>query len=99
MPGRVDLALHPLSRLVVVRRVESLADVPRTLTAAVSAAGVYPDAAVAELRDALAAAGVSNVLPLGETERTHPGMPHDGMRVLSELVSWATSAGGRERSA
>lgn len=92
MRGRVDLALHPMARLVVVRRVEKLTDVPRTLSAAVSAAGVYPREALHELRDALAAAGVSNVLPLGETERTHPGMPHDGMRVPSELVSWATSA-------
>lgn len=51
MRGRVDLALHPMSRLVVVRRVEKLADVPRSLTAAVSAAGVYPPEAMEELRD------------------------------------------------
>jgi hypothetical protein len=98
MRGPVDLARHPMARLVAVRRVERLSDVPPTLTPSVSTAGVFPEDALPGLRDALAAAGVSNILPLGETERTHPGMPHDGMRVLSELVSWTTSAGIGERS-
>ena len=61
------------------------------LSPAVASAGVYPDEAVPRLRDGLAAAGVSNLFPLGECERTYPGMPHDGMRVLSELVNWASS--------
>jgi hypothetical protein len=98
MRGAVDLSLHPMSRLVVVRRVDRLEDVASTLSAAVASAGVYPEAAVPGLRDALTAAGVSNVFPLGECERTYPGIPHDGMRVLSELVSWASSASSNERS-
>jgi hypothetical protein len=98
MPGAVDLAKHPMARLVVVRRVERLEDVASTLTSAVASAGIFPDAALPRLRDALAAAGVSNVLPLGEGERVYPGIPHDGMRVLSELVSWANSASPDERS-
>ena len=36
----------------------------------------------------LAAHGVSNVVPLGHAERGFAGMPHDGMRVLAELVEW-----------
>jgi Acyl-CoA reductase (LuxC) len=44
-----------------------------------------------ELRDAVAAAGVSSVVPLGEAERAFAGMPHDGMRILAQLVSWATA--------
>jgi hypothetical protein len=91
MPGAVDLSLHPMSRLVVVRRVDRLEDVVPLLSAAVAATGVFPDRAVARLRDPLAAAGVSNIFPLGECERAYPGMPHDGMRVLSELVSWTNS--------
>ena len=98
MRGTVDLALHPMSRLVVVKRVDRLDDVASTLTAAVASAGVHPAAAIPRLRDALAAAGVSNVFPLGEGERIYPGIPHDGMRVLSELVNWANSTAFDERS-
>ena len=90
-PAPFDLSLHPLSRLVVVRRVDRLEDVVPLVGPAAAAAGVFPDGAVARLRDALAAAGVSNVLPLGEVERSYPGIPHDGMRVLSELVAWTSS--------
>ena len=91
MPGPFDLSLHPMSRLVVVRRLDRLEDVVPFLSSAAAAAGVFPDAAIPRLRDALAAAGVSNVFPLGDGERSYPGIPHDGMRVLSELVSWTSS--------
>ena len=42
------------------------------------------------LRDPVAARGVSNIVPLGHAERAFAGMPHDGMRVLSDLVEWTT---------
>jgi hypothetical protein len=98
MPGVVDLSRHPLSRLVVVKRVPHIEDIARTLSAAVASAGIFPDEAIPRLRDALAAVGVSNVLPLGEGERVYPGIPHDGMRVLSELVNWTNSVSCEERS-
>ena len=91
LPRAVDLSLHPMSRLAVVRRVERLEDVVPLLSEAVASAGVSPESDLVRLRDAMVAAGVSTVLPLGESERAWPGMPHDGMRVLSELVSWASS--------
>ena len=89
-----DLSLHPMSRFVVVRRVDRLEDALPWIAAAVATAGVFPLRALREMRDLLAAAGVSGVFPLGESERAWPGMPHDGMRILSELVSW-TSSGER----
>jgi hypothetical protein len=98
MPGSVDLSLHPMSRLVVVKAVPRIADVAPTLSAAVASAGVFPEGAIPRLRDPLASVGVSSVLPLGEGERTYPGIPHDGMRVLSELVNWTNSVSGEERS-
>lgn len=91
-PGPFDLALHPMSRLVVVRRLERLEDVVPFLSSAASSVGVFPEVAIPRLRDVLTAAGVSNVFPLGECERGYPGIPHDGMRVLSELVNWVSSA-------
>jgi hypothetical protein len=92
-PGPFDLSLHPLARFVVVRRVASLEDALPHVGRAVSTAGVYPEGALASMRDALAASGVSSVFPLGECERVWAGIPHDGMRTLSDLVSWTCSSG------
>jgi len=88
VPGPFDLEQHPLSRIVVVRRVDRLDDAVALCHRGVSTAGVYPEARRLELRDALAARGVSNVLALGGCERAWAGMPHDGMRVLADLVDW-----------
>lgn len=86
-----DISTHPMSRLVVVRRVDDLTEALDFAHAGVSTVGVAPERARDALRDELAARGVSNVLPLGDCERAYPGMPHDGMRVLSELVSWVSA--------
>jgi hypothetical protein len=88
MPTEFDVSSHPMCRCVVVRSVESLNDALPFLHSGVSTLGVYPEARRRELRDEIAARGVSNIFPLGECERAYAGMPHDGMRVLSELVSW-----------
>jgi hypothetical protein len=87
-PGPFDLSSHPLSRVVIVRRVARLDDAVALLHRGVSTAGVHPESRRLALRDALAARGVSNVVPLGHAERAFAGMPHDGMRLLSELVEW-----------
>jgi hypothetical protein len=91
-PVPFDLALHPMSRFVVVRRVETLEAALPWIGSAVATAGVFPACAMMALRDALAAAGVGQVFPLGDGERVWAGKPHDGMRILSELVSWVSSA-------
>ena len=87
-PGPFDLSSHPLSRVVIVRRVARLDDAVARLHKGVSTAGVHPEPRRLALRDALAALGVSNIVPLGHAERAFAGMPHDGMRVLSDLVEW-----------
>jgi hypothetical protein len=86
-----DINEHPASRLVVVRPVVSLSDAMKYINPGVSSAGVYPESRRTGLRDAIAARGVSSVLPLGEAGRMFPGMPHDGMPVLSQLVDWKTA--------
>jgi hypothetical protein len=87
-PTPFDLSAHPMCRCVIVRRASPLAEAVRHLGSGVVAVGVYPEEARLALRDSIAATGVTSVLPLGECERAYAGMPHDGMRVLSELVSW-----------
>jgi hypothetical protein len=88
IPGEFDVLDHPMCRLVVVRPVPRLEDALQYLHAGVSAVGIYPESRRMELRDAVAARGVSSILPLGECERAYPGFPQDGMLVLSELVDW-----------
>ena len=82
---------HPLGRCVVVRAVTDLEEAVRDLHPGVSTVGVAPEAERTALRDAIAVRGVSNIVPLGEAERAFAGMPHDGRRILSELVEWATA--------
>lgn len=92
-PEPFDLSLHPLSRLVVVRRLERLFDVLGFVSGAVSSVAVSSPSALEQLRDPLAAAGVSHVFLLGGAEQAFAGMPQDGLRVSSELVSWVVSGG------
>ena len=87
-PEEFDILAHPMSRLVVIRPVAQLGDTLRYLHHGVSMVGVYPEARRLALRDAIAARGVSSVLPLGQCERLFAGGPQDGMMVLSELVDW-----------
>jgi len=88
VPGEFDILDHPMCRLVVVRPVANLDDTLGYLNQYVSTAGVYPEERRFRLRDRITARGVSSVFPLGQCERVYAGMPHDGMRVLSELVEW-----------
>ncbi len=86
-----DLSVHPTCRLVVVRRLDRLEQIFPFLNSSISTIGVYPTRALIEVRDGCAAAGVSNLFPLGECEGLFAGMPHDGMQILGELVNWTTS--------
>lgn len=79
---------HPMSRIVFVRPVPDLADALRFLHPAVATVGIFPQSRRLELRNRIAACGVSNVVELGTAGQLWPGMAHDGMRVLSELVDW-----------
>jgi len=88
MDGKFDMLDHPMSRTMIVRRVDRLEDVLPTLHHGVASIGIYPEKRRLALRDLAMARGVSNVLPLGQVERTFGGMPHDGMRVLGDLVDW-----------
>ena len=91
LPTGFRVALHPAGRCVVVRRVDDLRDAMRALDPSVAAVGLAPEAVRSALRDEITARGVDNVKPLGEAERGYPGMPHDGMRVLSELMCWVNA--------
>jgi len=86
-----DIFDHPMNRLVIVRPVATLNDALRYLHPGVSTVGVHPEERRKELRDAIAARGVSTILPIGQCEHIFPGGPQDGMIVLSQLVDWKYS--------
>ena len=88
IPGEFDILDHPMCRLVIVKPVNNLEDALRNLNHSVSTVSVYPEPRRLELRDRILARGVSNVLPLGQSERFYAGMSHDGIVVLSQLVDW-----------
>jgi hypothetical protein len=88
VPGEFDILDHPMCRLVVVRPVPDLDDALKYLTQHVSTAGVYPEERRLQMRDRILARGISSVPPLGRCGRVYPGMPHDGMLVLNQLVDW-----------
>jgi hypothetical protein len=89
--GSFDVASHPGGRCVVVRPLPDLTEALGFLHPAISTVGIVPEQRRIELRELVAARGVSHVVPLGEAERAFAGMPHDGMRILSQLVNWVTA--------
>jgi hypothetical protein len=86
-----DLSVHPQGRVVVVRPVGELAETLNLMHSGVSSVGVFTTERLEALRDDICGRGVTSVIPLGEADTLFAGSPHDGMRPLSELVSWSVS--------
>jgi Acyl-CoA reductase (LuxC) len=91
MDRAFGLSAHPQARVVVVRPVNELAETLNLMHSSVSSVGIYPIDRLEELRDEICGRGVTSVIPLGEADTLFAGSPHDGMRALSELVSWSVS--------
>jgi hypothetical protein len=91
MDREFDLSAHPQARVVIVRRVADIAETLPLMHAGVSSVGILPRDRINDLRDEICGRGVTSVLPLGEVDTLFTGAPHDGMRALSELVSWAVT--------
>ncbi|MEU5634827.1 acyl-CoA reductase [Streptomyces rishiriensis] len=85
-PEPVDF--HPDGKIVNVVPVAGLSEAVRHAGVATQTAGVYPDARKAELRDALACAGVQRVVSLGGAGGMPPGLSHDGFYPLQRLMRW-----------
>ncbi len=84
---------HPDGRVVNVVPVASLADALGRANVATQTVGVYPPARKAELRDALAAAGVQRVVELGKAVAFETGISHDGFYPLQRFVRWVNDEG------
>ena len=87
---------HPSGKIVNVIPVESLADAVSFADVSTQTVGVYPAARKAEVRDALASAGVQRVVELGAAGQMPPGFPHDGFLPLHRLVRWVNDEEGTE---
>ena len=88
-----QVEFHPDGRVVNVVPVASLADAVRHANVATQTVGIYPAARKAELRDALAAAGVQRVVELGKAGAFEIGIPHDGFFPLQRFVRWVNDEG------
>ena len=84
---------HPDGRVVNVVPVASLAQAVRKATVATQTVGVFPPGRKAELRDALAAAGVQRVVTLGQAVMFETGLSHDGFYPLQRFVRWVNDEG------
>ena len=84
---------HPDGRVVNVVPVTSLASAVGCANVATQTVGVYPPKRKAELRDALAAAGVQRIVELGKAVAFEAGISHDGFLPLSRFVRWVNDEG------
>jgi hypothetical protein len=85
-PEPVDF--HPDGKIVNVVPVDTLSAAVAQANVATQTVGVYPDERKAELRDALASAGVQRVVSLGKAGGMPPGLSHDGFYPLQRLMRW-----------
>ena len=88
---RVDF--HPTGKTVNVIPVDSLADAVREANVATQTVGVYPGTRKAEVRDALASAGVQRVVTLGAAGGMVLGLPQDALYPLHRMMRWVTDEG------
>jgi hypothetical protein len=84
---------HPDGRVVNVVPVARLADALERANVATQTVGVYPPARKAELRNALAAAGVQRIVELGKAVAFETGISHDGFYPLQRFVRWVNDEG------
>ncbi len=85
-PEPVDF--HPTNKTVNVVPVAAMIDSSAYATVATQTVGVYPFHRKAEIRDALATAGVQRVVRLGGALKGSMGAPHDAMYPLHRMVNW-----------
>ncbi|MBI9074956.1 MAG: hypothetical protein JEZ02_06055 [Desulfatibacillum sp.] len=88
MDREVPLSAVTMQRMIIVRRVDDISRALAHLHPGVSTVSVSTPSLKNKIRDIAAASGVSNVVDLGHSGTMFPGMSHDGMMVLSELVDW-----------
>jgi Acyl-CoA reductase (LuxC) len=79
---------YPDRKVVNVVPVPSLREAVRFANVATQTVGVFPASRKAEVRDALASAGVQRVVTLGKALGPGPGLPHDGFYPLHRFVRW-----------
>lgn len=85
---------HPDGRVVNVVAVSNLKDALEHVNLATQTVGVYPLSRKAELRNALANAGVQRIVDIGNAGAVERGLPHDGFYPLMRFMRWVNDEGG-----
>jgi hypothetical protein len=87
------VGFHPIGKTVNVIPVKSLSEGVARANVATQTVGVYPASRKAELRDALASAGVQRLVPLGGAVEGGMGHPHDAFYPLQRFARWVSDEG------
>ena len=82
------LSNHPLSRTIVVHRINNVKEVIDCVDSYTQTACVYPWKESVNLREALTLNGVERIAGIGLANFPRTGFPHDGIWTLNELVKW-----------
>jgi long-chain-fatty-acyl-CoA reductase len=92
-----QVSRHCLGRTVFVHPVAELSQALRYIDRSVQTVGIAPWERGRDLRDVLAARGVSRIVELGMHNIFRVGGAHDGMFPLQRLVRWVSHESGAGR--
>lgn len=84
----VDFATKLEKRVANLVPIDELATAVRSVNAYTQTIGIYPDAAIAELRDALSLHGAQRLVSLGYATVDELSQPHDGIEPMRRLCKW-----------
>jgi len=87
------VGFFPSAKTVNVVAVPSLEDAVRYVNVATQTVSVYPAARKAELRNALATAGVQRIVNVGGSTAMPAGLARDGFLPLQRFVRWVNDEG------
>ncbi len=82
------LPSHPLSRTVVIHRVEQLEEAIEGINGFTQTVTLYPWKAQERLREPLTLKGADRIVAVGMANFPRIGFPHDGVWTFNELVRW-----------
>jgi long-chain-fatty-acyl-CoA reductase len=79
---------HPLSRTIIVHRINNLNDAMDCIDSYTQTVALYPWKASEYLRDKITIKGADRIVGVGMANYPRTGFPHDGIWTYNQLVRW-----------
>lgn len=89
-PDEKRLPNHPLSRTVVIHRVNNLTEAVDSVDSYTQTVCVFPWKQTPGMREELTLKGVERIAGIGLANFPRTGFPHDGIWTFNELVKWVS---------